>query len=184
MTFRWAWPSCIYSTKRLGSHVNFTFTRTPGMVLGTAPTQTTQPLNGHYVSANGWSIVNCLLTQIDRFVEVFALHKFGRFHRARAQSAVTDGARARNRKPFVHDYFLISATLLVTMLHLYSPQHWQFPSSQRVDDHGKRQSFHPSSTSSVSLSRRTSTNSGGNRTVHRRSRSAARIKETFWVATR
>jgi hypothetical protein len=70
------------------------------------------------------------------------------------------------------------------MLQLYSPHHWQFPSRQRVDDHGKRQSFHPSSTSSVSLSRRTSTNSGGNKTVHRRSRSVAHIKETFWVATR
>jgi hypothetical protein len=101
-------------------------------------------------------------------------------HRARAQSALADGARARNRTlrvdginatsvtahkppfPYSRIMLLISIRLSVT----------KFPPDQRVDQDGVIQLLDRSSTSTASLSTITSTKNSQNITMRRSGRSA------------
>jgi hypothetical protein len=95
-------------------------------------------------------------------------------HRARAQSAVADGARARNRTRRVHG---INATCVtahkppfpnsrIILLISISLSFTKFPPEHRVEQDGMRQSYDRSST-------RTSTKNIQNKTMHRSGRSAA-----------
>jgi hypothetical protein len=94
------------------------------------------------------------------------------FHRARAQSAVADGARARNRTRRVHGINATSATahkppfpysriMLLISIRLSITK---FLPDQRVDQDGMIQLFDRSSTS---------TKNSQNKTMHRSCRSAA-----------
>ena len=101
-------------------------------------------------------------------------------HRARAQSAVADGARARNRTLRVHGInatcvkahkppfpnsrimLLISVILSIT----------KFPPEQRVKRDGMIQLHARSSTITITITS-TSTKNSQNKTMHRRGRSAA-----------
>ena len=99
-------------------------------------------------------------------------------HRARAQSAVADGARARNRTLRVQGIDATSVTahkppfpnsrimLLISVILSIT----KFPPEQRVEQDGMIQSHDRSSTST---STSTSTKNSQNKTMHRSGRSAA-----------
>jgi hypothetical protein len=100
-------------------------------------------------------------------------------HRARAQSAVADGARARNRTLRVHG---INATFVtahkppfpdsrIMLLISVSLSITKFPPEQRVDQDGMIQLDERSSTSTSTASLSTSTKKSQNKTMHRSGRS-------------
>jgi hypothetical protein len=103
------------------------------------------------------------------------------FHRARAQSALADGARARNRTLRVHGINATSVTahktpfpysriMLLISIRLSITK---FLLDQRVDQDGMIQLLDRSSTSTASLSTITSTKKSQNKTMHRSGRLAA-----------
>jgi len=103
------------------------------------------------------------------------------FHRARAQSALADGARARNRTLRVHGINATSVTahkppfpysriMLLISIRLSVTK---FLPDQRVDQDGMIQLLDRSSTSTASLSTSTSTKNRQNKTMHRSGWSAA-----------
>jgi hypothetical protein len=102
-------------------------------------------------------------------------------HRARAQSAVADGARARNRTRRVHGINATSVTThkppfpysRITLLISIRLSVTKFLPDQRVDQDGMIQLLDRSSTSTASLSTSTSTKNSQNKTMHRSGRSAA-----------
>jgi hypothetical protein len=99
-------------------------------------------------------------------------------HRARAQSAVADGARARNRTRRVHGINATSVTahkppfpyLRITLLISIRLSVTKFLPEQRVDQDGMIQLLDRSSTST---STSTSMKNSQNKTMHRSGRSAA-----------
>jgi hypothetical protein len=102
-------------------------------------------------------------------------------HRARAQSALADGARARNRTRRVHGINATSVTahkppfpysriMLLISIRLSVTK---FLPDQRVDQDGMIQLLDRSSTSTASLSTSTSTKNSQNKTMHQSGRSAA-----------
>ncbi len=103
-------------------------------------------------------------------------------HRARAQSAMADGARARNRTLRVHGINATSVTAhkprfpnsRIMLLISISLSISIFPPEQRVDKDGMIQSYDLSSTSTstASLSTSTSTKNSQNKTMHRSGGSA------------
>jgi hypothetical protein len=103
------------------------------------------------------------------------------FHRARAQSAVADGNRNRNRTRRVHGINATSVTAYkppfpnsrIMLLFSVSLSITKFVPEQRVNQDGMIQLRDRSSTSTSTASLSTSTKNSQNITMHRSGRSAA-----------